>query len=68
MCKHCEKLSEDKEVVHRFAESAAKRINEKWQREDGSNPYPVMADDLSIKIEVTKKRGNAYTILGEMDQ
>lgn len=66
MCRHCDELTEDRQVVHDFAEQAARRINEKWKQE-GIGFLPITPDDLAIRIEVTKKMPmRGYSLLKEL--
>lgn len=46
MCKHCEKLVEDKQIVHDFMEVAAIRLSEKHR-------YPIDPDELDVVINVS---------------
>lgn len=67
MCKHCERLVEDvehKDLVHRFMEVTAQKINQR-------KLYPqqlksVTADDLEISISLTARGRNGFDILKEM--
>ena len=45
MCKHCENLVEDKEIVHAFMERVAKNLSEMHNQK-------ISADDLEIDIHV----------------
>lgn len=49
MCRHCEHLIEDKEIVHQFMVVAAKRLSEKVNR-------PIAPDDVSLHLEIVEWR------------
>jgi hypothetical protein len=51
MCRHCEKLNEDKDFVHRFMELTANRINEAAALHF-TLTKPITADDIDIRYEV----------------
>lgn len=46
MCRHCEKLTEDKQIVHDFMAVGAKRLSEIHGRE-------ISPDDLDVAITLT---------------
>lgn len=56
MCRHCKRLTEDKEIVHAFMETAAARLTEKHKQK-------ITADDLSVKIELTVRDPNHPLIM-----
>ena len=47
MCRHCDRLIEDKQTVHDFMAVAAKRLSEKHKR-------VLTADDLDITVSFTQ--------------
>jgi hypothetical protein len=77
MCKHCENLVEDKDVVHRFFEVGAARLNEMLPKRIGMPLHrPVTADDIeapTLTVHATFWRENplqtihGYQLLDEMD-
>lgn len=77
MCKHCKNLIEDKDVVHRFSEVGAARLNEMLPKRIGVPLHrPVTADDIeppTLTVHATFWRENplntieGYRILDEMD-
>lgn len=64
MCKHCENLVEDKELVHRFFEVAAIRLNEMLPKRIGKPLHrPVTADDIqpvTIKVNAVFWNENPF--------
>ena len=74
MCRHCENLVEDKELVHQFMELTARRLAEKHPDQD------ITADDVDIDVRVTvtewkpnpwagtKAQQRVYRLLAEMDK
>ena len=67
MCKHCERLMEDvehKELVHRFMEVAAQKINQRSALL--RNIQPVTANDLELRIEVNAHFRGVHDLLREM--
>lgn len=77
MCRHCEHLVEDKDVVHRFFEVGASRLNEILPKRIGMPLHrPVTPDDIEppkMVVHATFWRENplntieGYRILDEMD-
>ena len=55
MCRHCERLVENiehKELIHRFMEITAEKVNRKLRATKGPTLTPVTANDIDIRIEV----------------
>lgn len=77
MCRHCEHLTEDKDVIHRFFEVGAARLNELVPKRTGMALHrPITADDIEapiLTVTATFWRENplntieGYRILDEMD-
>jgi hypothetical protein len=67
MCRHCERLIEDvehKELVHRFMEVTAQKINQR--KLYPQQLKPVTADDLEITVSLIARGRTGYDILKEM--
>jgi hypothetical protein len=46
MCRHCDNLTEDKQIVHDFMAVAAKRLSEIHDK-------PISPDDLDVNVTLT---------------
>ena len=55
MCRHCEKLIEDKDAVHQFMGLTVKRVNKKITTDGITLAQPVTADDIDIRVEVNAR-------------
>lgn len=54
MCRHCERLQEDadfKPIMHAFMERVAKNLNRQMHEEGKRLARPIVADDVSLKVE-----------------
>lgn len=60
MCKHCENLNEDRDVVHTFMQVAAKRLQD---RHPGITP-----DDIDIELKVTVREWQPNPLAGSEAQ